>query len=305
MKAILPAVLIAIFAITALLWTPDKSRAELEATYFKSPSSYVDVADMSLHVRDSGPKDAPAVIMLHGMGSSLHTWQPWAEALIPTYRVVIFDLPGFGLTGADPTGDYSDKRSLQILMALMDQLSIGSASLVGNSMGGRLAWLFAAANPERVDKLVLISPDGFESPGIEYGKAPAVPALVRLMKYVLPKPMLRINLAPAYADSELLTPATLDRYYDLMLAPGVRKAMIDRMEQTVLSPPEPVLLRIRAPTLLIWGEKDAMIPVSNADDYLKALPNAQIAKLAGVGHVPQEEAPTISLQPLRAFLDNR
>lgn len=305
MIAILSAILVAFVAFGAWLWTPDKSKAELEATYFRPQSSYVDVAGIKLHVRDSGPQDAPVVIMLHGMGSSLHTWQPWAEALSNTHRVIRFDLPGFGLTGADPTGDYSDKRGLEVLSALMDRLSGQRASLVGNSMGGRLAWLFAAAHPERVDKLVLIAPDGFESPGFEYGKAPAVPALLRMMKYVLPKAMLRMNLEPAYADPGLLTHATLDRYYDLMLAPGVREAMLDRMEQTVLSPPEPALKRIAAPTLLLWGEADAMIPASNAQDYLKSMSSASLVTLASVGHVPQEEAPTTSLQALRTFLDNR
>jgi pimeloyl-ACP methyl ester carboxylesterase len=285
------------------LWSPDKQRAELEAKYLNAPSDYVDVAGIRLHVRDSGPKSAPAIILLHGMGSSLHTWEPWALSLSEKRRVVRYDLPGSGLTGADPTGDYTDARSVTILAALMEKLGIGRASLAGNSMGGRLAWHFAAQYPKRVDKLVLISPDGFASPGFEYGKAPGVPAGLKLMRYVLPKSMLRMNLVAAYADPSRMSSMTVDRYYDLLLAPGVRDAMLARLEQTVLVPPVPLLRQIEAPTLLLWGEQDAMIPITNSADYLNAVSNATLVRLPGLGHVPHEEAPAQSLPPLEAFLE--
>src|SRR3954462_15274603 len=142
-------------------YTPDQPRAALEAKYLAAPGDYLDVAGLRLHLRDSGPKEAPAVIMLHGFGASLHTWEPWAQALSGNHRVIRFDLPGFGLTGADPSGDYSDGRTVQVLAALMDRLGLQRASLVGNSIGGKIAWNFAALHPDRVDRLVLISPDGF------------------------------------------------------------------------------------------------------------------------------------------------
>src|SRR4051812_45564561 len=92
------------------LYTPEKSRSVLEARYLNAPTDYVDAAGVRLHVRDSGPREAPALVMLHGFGSSLHTWEPWAQALGRAHRVIRFDLPGAGLTGPDPTGDYSDSR---------------------------------------------------------------------------------------------------------------------------------------------------------------------------------------------------
>ncbi|CAA2141295.1 alpha/beta fold hydrolase [Hyphomicrobium sp. ghe19] len=297
------AVLLACIAIGAWLWTPDISRTTLEAKYLNSPTDYLDVDGLRLHVRNSGPRGAPVVILLHGFGSSLHTWEPWARALADKYHVIRYDLPGFGLTGADPTGDYTEERGVHVLAALMEKLSIQRASLIGNSIGGRLVWHFAARYPGRVDKLVLISPDGFASPGYEYGKAPAVPLLARMMNYVLPRSFLKANLAPAYADLSRLSDATVDRYYELMLAPGVRGAMIARMEQTRLEPPEPLLKSIEAPTLLVWGEQDNLIPISNASDYMKALPHATLVRLPELGHVPQEEDPTSSLSPVRAFLD--
>ena len=284
------------------LWTPDRPLVVLEARYLRQPADMTDIAGVRLHVRDDGPRDAPAVVMLHGFGSSLHTWEPWAQALQARYRVIRLDLPGSGLSPPDPTGDYADARSIALIIALLDQRGIRRASLMGNSLGGRIAWSFAAEHPERTEKLILISPDGFASPGFAYGEPPKVSPILRLMRYVLPKALLEGNVAQSYGDPSTLKRETMDRYYDLMLAPGARSAMLKRMEQTVLAPPEPVLRRIEAPVLLLWGEKDALIPFSNAADYLKCLRNGRLVSFPTLGHVLQEEAPAGSLVPVLAFL---
>lgn len=299
--------IVALFAagLAALIfwaWTPDLPRGALEAKYLEQPGDLMDVAGMRLHVRDRGPRAAPAVIMIHGTASHLQSWDDWAAGLQDNFRVVRIDLPGHGLSEPDPTGNYSDERSVKLLLALMDRLGIEEASLIGSSLGGRIAWRFAAARPERTAKLVLVSPDGFASPGFEYGKAPEVPASLNLMKHFLPQRLLRPQLAAAYADGSRMRGAILQRYHDLMRAPGNREALLDRLRQTVLEPPEPYLETITAPTLLVWGEQDRMIPVGNAQDYLRVMPNAELVSFPDVGHVPQEEAPERSLAPVRAFL---
>ncbi len=149
------------------LWTPDRSRSALEQKYLARDTDMVDIAGTRLHVRDSGPQQAATVILLHGLGSSLHTWDGWAPALEQNFRVIRLDLPGSGLSPPDPTADYSDGRSIELLLASMEQRGIEQASFVGNSIGGRIAWSLAAAQPERVSKLVLVSPDGYASPGDE------------------------------------------------------------------------------------------------------------------------------------------
>ncbi|GAC1341042.1 MAG: alpha/beta fold hydrolase [Acetobacteraceae bacterium] len=295
---------IATAAALAWLYTPDKPRPALEAEYAGPPSAFLDLAGIRLHLRDTGPRTAPAVILLHGFGASLQTWNDWATDLERDRRVIRYDLPGFGLTGPDPTGDYTDTRSIAILLALMDRLGLARASLVGNSMGGRIAWTFAALHPERTDTLVLVSPDGFASPGQTYGAAPKVDPLMRALPYALPSVMLRASLAPAYANPGVLTAGLFARYRDMMLAPGVRTAIVQRMAQQTLADPVPLLQRIEAPTLLLWGEQDGMIPVANAADYLRALPHGTLATLPGIGHLPQEEAPaTVGI--VREFLDRQ
>ena len=126
--------------------------------------------------------------------------------------------------------------------------------------------------------------------------------MVKLMRYALPKPLLKMNLDPAYGDPARLTDDIVTRYHDLLLGSGNRDAMIARMEQTELVQPEPLLRGIKAPTLLLWGQKDAMIPLANADDYVKALPDCKLVVVPGVGHLPQEEVPETSLVPVKEFL---
>ena len=308
-----------VLALTALtllslwLWTPDLPRATLESRYLASPADLRQVGPWQLHVRDSGPPssapgksdaqtDAPALVLLHGFGSSLQTWDIWAQGLAASHRVVRIDLPGSGLSPPDPAHDYRDERSLQLLSALLDDLGLKRVSLVGHSMGGRIAWTFAARFPERINKLVLVAPDGYASFGFEYGQPMDVPATLGLMRHVLPKPLLRMNLQAAYAQPESLSDAVTTRYHDLILAPGARQAMLDRLAQTVLQEPGPLLRQIQAPTLLVWGEADAMIPVSNASDYLQAITGSRLVSWPQVGHLPQEEAAQLSLKAVVDFL---
>jgi len=98
---------------------------------------------------DTGPRDAQAVVLLHGFGANLHSWDDWAKDLERDHRVIRFDLPGFDLSGTGPTGDYTDARSIAVLSALLDKLKLPRVTLIGHSMGGRLAWSFVAAHPEQ------------------------------------------------------------------------------------------------------------------------------------------------------------
>ncbi|SIR16180.1 Pimeloyl-ACP methyl ester carboxylesterase [Rhizobium sp. RU33A] len=295
-------IVLGIIAMSVWLYQPDKPRAALEEIY---KGDYRTVDGVRLRLRDTGPSDAEAIVMLHGFGASLETWEEWAKALSTRYRVVRFDLPGFGLTGPDPTGDYTDARTMKILHELMDQLDVDRASLIGNSLGGRIAWNFAALHPDRMINLILVSPDGYASPGFDYDKQSATPLIMRALPYTAPRSLLKANLAAAYGNPEALSEASVTRYHDMMLAPGVRPAILERLRQVILLEPGPTLARIKAPTLLLWGEKDGMIPISNADDYLQDLPSATLVRLPGLGHLPFEEDPVQSLIPLERFLSDQ
>ena len=292
-----------LFFAALYLWTPDKSKSELEKIYSSPKNAYINALGVNIHYQDTGPSKNPIpILFLHGFGASLQTWDTWSQSLSNEYRVISVDLPGFGLTGEDPSGIYTDERSVEVLEAFLKALQISKVVLVGNSMGGKFAWQFTARYPNQVAKLVLISPDGYASPGIEYGKKTEIPAIAQLYRYFFSKTFLAMNLEPAYANPKTLNDDLVNRYYDLMLAPGVRGAILARMQQTVLKDPVPSLANIQVPTLLIWGEKDAFIPISNSNDYLKVMPNVKRVSLPNIGHLPQEEQPTIGLAALKEFL---
>ena len=284
------------------LWTPDKPRTALEARYAPQPSRFAIIDGVRFHLRDTGPRDAPALVLLHGFASSLHTWEDWARLMEGERRVIRLDLPGFALTGPDPGGDYSDERFIALLDGLLEHLGLAQVDLLGSSMGGRLAWRFAAARPERVRRLILMAPDGFASAGFTYGKPARVPLAMRALPYTLPIALVRGGMEPAYAEKSLLSEAIVERYRDMMLVPGVRDAILDRMRAHVLMPPEPMLRSIRAPVLLLWGEQDRMVPASHAADYARELPDSRTVILPGLGHVPMEEDPPRSLAPVRDFI---
>ena len=286
-----------------LAWTPDKTEQVLLQSYSRPGTARLMVQQQPVFVQDSGPRDAPAILLLHGFGASLQAWDDWAPALEKNLRVLRIDIPGFGLSGPAVNQDYSDAADVARVIAVMDQLGVQQVIVAGHSMGGRIAWNLAAAHPERVSQLVLISPDGFPDPNAKSDKTYEVPALLGLLPYSLPQWALRMGgVAPAFADDSQLTPQMMQRYHDMMLAPGVRTALLERMRQTRNSDPVARLKSITVPTLLIWGEKDAFIPVSNAQDYLKAMPQAKLVTLPGVGHVLHEEAPQASVQAVLDFL---
>lgn len=284
------------------LWTPDLPMAELQKRHGLSSPQILEVDGLSIHYKASGRPDAPVLMLLHGFGSSLQTWDAWAPALEREYRVIRLDLPGFGLTGASPQQDYSDARDVSTLQHFADRLGLTQFAVIGHSLGGKLAWSLAAAEPERVKTLVLMAPDGFAPPD-QWGTKPyEVPAIVGIMKYSLPKPLVSHVLRAGFSDPAWLTDAMVDRYHDMLRAPGVRQAILDRANQTMYANPVERLKQIKAPTLLLWGENDRMIPSSNAASYAQVLQHAQTVVLPHLGHVIQEEQPELGLAQLKAFL---
>ena len=285
-----------------LAWTPDLSRERLLQSYVRAGTAQLMVGVQPYFIQDTGPRDAPTLVLLHGFGASLQTWDAWSQALETQWRVVRIDVPAFGLTGPAVNNDYSDEADVARLLALLDHLGLQRVAVGGQSMGGRIAWNFAAAHPERVSHLVLVAPDGFPDPRSTTEFTYKVSPWLGLMKYSLPAWALRMGVAPAYGDEKLLTADTMRRYQDMMRAPGVRTALIERMRQSRNSDPVPRLQSLKMPILLVWGDKDAFIPISNAQDYLNAIPHATLASIPLAGHVVHEEAPQPSVQAVKEFL---
>ena len=286
------------------LWAPDLTLSELKHRYGADSLQTVQVDGLTIHYQDTGPRDAPVLVLLHGFGSSLQTWDVWAAKLELNYRVIRLDLPGFGLTGPSPLHDYSEANDLATLTHFVDKLGVSSFSVLGHSMGGKMAWGLAAAKPDRVKALVLMAPDGFAQAKDIGTKPYAMPSIMGVIKFSLPKILVRKSIEPAFYDATALSDRLVDRYYDMLRAPGVRAAILERGNQTIYTDPVPRLKQITAPTLLVWGEQDQMIPSSNAQSYAAVLANSKTVLLPKLGHLAQEEQPEIALGHVVEFLNS-
>lgn len=285
------------------LWTPDWDRADLEKKYQTPDTHFSDIHGHRVHFQDSGPKDAPVLLMLHGFGSSLQTWDTWAQSLQKNYRVVRLDLPGFGLSGASPRNAYAEEDDVLFIENFVNSIGVHEFSLIGHSMGGKIAWHVAATYPAKVKRLILMAPDGYANPEDMGAKPYEMPTFMHVMKYALPEFFVKKSLEPAFFDTQALNAGLLTRYHDFLRAPGVRQAIIDRANQTVNTDPVARLKRISAPTLLLWGENDQMIPQDNAKRYAQVLANATTVVLPKQGHLLQEERPQEGLAQVLAFLN--
>jgi pimeloyl-ACP methyl ester carboxylesterase len=229
---------------------------------------------------------------------------------------IAIDLPGHGLTGPDPEKRYSTMDYSQLVLRLMEKLTIEKFHLAGNSMGGGVALQIASSFPEKVLSLNLIDASGAPRPQqitLETGKpstntnaiawifkALENPIFAQIFLKCTPRFLFAMNLKQVYADESKITEKTIDRYYDLMLRDGNRKATIDR-----LTTPKNMSVdfdRLTMPTLILWGEKDTWIPVSQGYLLEKAIKGSKIIVFPNTGHVPMEEIPTESVGAYLSFL---
>ena len=284
------------------LWAPDLSFSELKQRYGSSGQQFVQVDGLSIHYKDTGSRDAPVLLLLHGFGSSLQTWDTWSTQLEQQYRVIRLDLPGFGLTGPSPINDYSEQNDVATLTHFVDKLGLSQFSVIGHSMGGKMAWGLAASVPDRVNALVLMAPDGFPQTKDIGTKPYAMPSIMGLIQFSLPKYLVRKSIEPAFFDAKALDDSLLNRYYDMLRAPGVRGAILERANQTIYTDPVPLLKKITAPTLLLWGEQDKLIPSSNAQSYAHVLAVSKTQLLPKLGHLLQEEQPDVGVKYVTEFL---
>ena len=298
-------VLLAVALYLSLNRAPDRPVSALQARWAPPPSRFVALEGMQVHLRDEGPRDDPApLVLIHGTGSSLHAWDGWAERFAPTRRVVRFDRPGFGLTGPNPTGDYAMTYYAGFVARLLDHLEIPRCVLVGSSSGGRVAWHVALADPARLAGLVLVAPAGYpRSTPFPLGFRIAQSRLVAgLLAHVLPRGMIRRNLRRTYGDPARVTPGLVARTYEITLRSGNRRALGRTLIQAAARDDSAEIARIETPTLILWGARDTVIPPADAARFHAAIAGSQLVTFADLGHMPYEEDPAASIVPVEAFL---
>ena len=297
---------LAVAGFLAATWASDKRVEQLATRWAPPPSTFPAIAGLRVHLRDEGPREDPLpIVLLHGTSSSLHTWEGWAAALRPTRRVIRMDLPGFGLTGPEPQGDYSITNYVRFVRAVLDSLHVRRAVLAGNSLGGAIAWAVALDAPERVAQLVLVDAGGYpdNSTAVPIGfRIARSPVFGWLARYSLPRSVVESSVRSVFGDPSRVTPELVDRYYDLTLRAGNRRAVVERFKQ----PPADSLIgrlsELRVPTLILWGGRDRLISPANAERFHHDIAGSRVVMFPGLGHIPQEEDPEATVGALGTFL---
>jgi pimeloyl-ACP methyl ester carboxylesterase len=302
-------VFVAALAVVAVLArTPDTDRDDMIAKYGGRQAHFVDDgAGGRIHYRVVGSVDAPAIVLIHGGNSSLHTWDALAAKLKDRYRVVSLDLYGHGLTGPNPKRDYSAPAFVDAVKYVLDKAAVTSAVWVGNSMGGWVAWRAALSDADRVCGLALIDASGAQT------DVPVKPYLgARLMQSSLgqailphfsPRFLVELSLKQTYGDPQKLTEEAITRYWELNRFPGIRQAAVDRANTDREPGKWNDVGTIDTPTLILWGENDAVTPPSHADAFARNIRGSTKITYAGIGHIPMEEAPDQVASDLLDWLD--
>ncbi len=302
------AVVLALMLAGAIAWSwePDRQLGQLVARWAPEPSRFIELDGMQVHIRDTGPRnDAAPLLLLHGMSSSLHSFEGWQSALQGERRVISVDLPGFGLTGPSPQGDYRIEVYTRFVLRLLDTLEVKRVVLAGNALGGEIAWQTALLAPERVQQLILIDADGYQPAVLSMPlgfQIASMRGLRWVSERILPRPLMAASLRSVFGEPERVTQERIDRYFELNLRVGNRRALFQRMDQATFGESAPLIRRITQPTLVLWGERDEMISPDLGSRFCEDIPRCRLVTFPKLGHLPQEEDPAATLQAVRPFL---
>lgn len=283
--------------------------AQLLAQFGGPESRFLSLADGSrVHYRDEpGPADAPTIVLLHGGNASLHVWDAWLSRLRGFARLIRVDLPGHGLTGKTVADDYSPAAMSEFLDRFIATLGLhGAFVLVGNSMGGNVAWRYAVAHPKRITGLVLLDPAGVADPGGPQARIVSTvrrPGGAHLLRLLGSRERVGQALREVVFDPSVITPDMTERYWKLAQRPGTFAAMVARYRLPGSDPTSFArLASLAVPTLIMWGRDDRMYPLSQAHAFAAALADARLIIYEHCGHLPMEEMRDRSSADLRAFV---
>jgi len=296
-----------LFLVAIIFYKNDIPVEKLKLLYANKSSQFLPLMGMNVHYRVEGnAADSIPIVLIHGTSSSLLTWDSVVDHLKDKHRIIRMDLPAFGLTGPNPSRDYSFDFYTQFIDSFLQKLQVKKCIVIGNSLGGGIAWHYALAFPEKVSKLVLVDASGFSSLTKSKGaigfKIAQTPVLNQIVKFVTPRFLVKKSLEDVYVDHSRINDSLVDIYFKMTLREGNRAALIDRMRAGFQNESAKIA-SIKTPTLIIWGDGDQLIPVDQAHLFHKAIPNSQLSIFKSVGHVPMEESPTLFSTTLANYLN--
>lgn len=294
-----------------LAWV-GQSPATLPTEQLADPDSlFIDVDGLLVHYKIEG-QDGRTLVLLHGFAASVFSWRKVMDPLSEAGMVVAFDRPGFGLTERPMPGEwegespYGPEAQADLTVALLDELGIDRAVLVGHSAGGTIALLTALRHPERVEALVLEDAAVYENTGTPGWMGPflRMPPVGRLGPLLVRSLTLwgEAAIRTAWSDPDKITVELISGYKKPLQAENWDRAL---WELVLASHPlglEERLDEVSVPALVITGERDRIVPTRNSERLAAELPAAELVVMPGCGHVPHEECPAEFLVAVTDFL---
>ncbi|MGA7711566.1 MAG: alpha/beta hydrolase [Rhizomicrobium sp.] len=300
--------ILAAFSGWLALRAPDIPYQVLEAKYANSDSHFVDLpGGVHLHYRDEGRVDRPLLLLVHGFGDSLWTWDGWVETLKSKFHIIRIDLPGHGLTRAPANYRLSAETYADLIDDFAAKRSLPKFAIAGNSLGGGVAWQLALRHPDRVDALILVDAAGWPSKA----SAKSPPLAFRILQYRIGreflktidnKPLIIDSLKSEVGDKFVITPALVDRWAELQRVPGHRDILLSTSLSGQSFASKEKLDQIRIPTLVLWGQIDPLLSVEDGHKFADAITGSRLIVYPHVGHLPQIEIPERSATDVAEFL---
>ena len=277
-----------------------------DLVYHRDHSHFIEVEGVPVHYQEAGDPDAPPLILIHGCVSSTLVW---AEVFLPLasagFRVIVPDLLGYGFSGKPAQADYTIEAQAHMIVGLMKRLEIPSAILVGSSYGGAVAATVALDHPDRVQRLVLIGAVTNDEPKkFLLLRATSSPLLGDVLAPLLlgSRWVLRQRMKRSYHRSgRVFDENKLATRHHALSTVNTQRAVLRTLRRWHATYIQREAHLIKQPTLLIWGENDPEIPLSDGEHLRDAMPNARLIVFRKCGHLPQEEFPQQFVQVVAGF----
>ena len=296
-RVLLGLLLLVIVALAVNTVVTDRETASAKADVGR----VIDLPDGDLQVREDGPADGPAVVLLHGFASSLRWWDDVVPTLARDHRVIRFDLLGHG--GSEkPERGYGMESQARLVATALDRLGVRRAAIVGHSMGGSVATALAEQRAALVESLVILdspSRDGDAQLPLT-ARLGFVPVLGQAIDRVVPDAMVRDGLESAFAKGFEVPDRFVEDFRDMTYTSyddshrgsddyGEERGLAERLADET------------PPLLVIFGSEDDLVDPDSAQGY-RRVPQARIVVLDGVGHSPHVERPRATARLIAEFV---
>ena len=293
---------------------PELNGLVSESEFVYEDSKFIELNNVNVHYKEQGSVEK-TFILLHGFGGSTYSWREVMGDFAELGHVIAYDRPAFGLTERPMPENwienpYGVKANIELLRAMMDEMGIDKAYLVGNSAGGFLSVAFSLEYPDRVEALILVDP------GVGGGRGPKFPDWALPLMWT---PQMRHIGVLWMRDYQESLPRTIDReWYDKsklteeILQEHLKILKIKNWDRAfyelTFAPayPElrPQLPQVSVPAYVIAGEEDRLIRPFYYEAISSEMPNAQLTLIPQCGHVPQEECPQQFMEAVKSYIEN-